>query len=66
MTEMIDRVLDIMLSRGLNATQDDARAAIEAMREPSGAMSNAGWRQISAATDPDAVYQAMINEALKE
>lgn len=31
---MIDRVLDVMLSRGLMAEEADARAVIEAMREP--------------------------------
>lgn len=31
---MIDRILDVMLSRGLMADEDDARAIIEAMRDP--------------------------------
>ena len=35
---MIDRILEVMLSRGLNANEADAIAIIEAMRDPTEAM----------------------------
>lgn len=35
---MIDRILDVMLSRGLMADENDAKAIIEAMRDPTEAM----------------------------
>jgi len=35
---MIDRILDVMLSRGLNANEADVVAIIEAMRDPTDAM----------------------------
>ncbi len=42
-----------------------ARAAIEAMREPTEAMVDAGWADATA-EDAIGVWRAMIDEALKE
>lgn len=50
----------------------DARAAIEAMREPSTSMQNAGWREIDRQgfatedTEVAPIFRAMIDAALSD
>ena len=69
MTNMIERVARaIAKSQGSNPRWNregwlkDARAAIEAMREPTEEMSHAGWRTDSGIST--VVWQAMIDAAL--
>jgi hypothetical protein len=44
---------------------DDARCAIEAMREPTEAMTKAGNKHTDWADGADAAWESMIDEALK-
>ena len=65
-TEMVDRVaLAIRFAR--EQEQDSwgqARAALEAMREPTGAMVDAAYALESDSEVPEKVYPAMIDAAL--
>lgn len=78
MSEMVERVARaIQATRGPRenwdrvtpATRDlwmaDARAAIEAMREPTEAMTDAGWRRIEERDDAAENWRMMIDAALK-
>ncbi len=62
---MVDRILDIMQSRGLMANEADARAVIEAMRDPTEAMIDAAWAE-ALAEDAGGVWCAMIDAMLKD
>lgn len=64
---MIDRVARAIEDANMKASGDEdyaplARAAIEAMREPTDAMVDAGQWQI----DPVSLYQSFIDAALNE
>jgi len=76
MTEMVEKV-----ARAIASSQDEnkndywygdyiehARAAIEAMREPTEYMASAGWLTNMAddGQGPDDCWRKMIDEALKE
>ena len=71
MTDMIERVTqalrEVLWNYGVQLTKEMdellARAAIEAMREPTEEMSHAGWRTDSGIST--VVWQAMIDEAMK-
>jgi hypothetical protein len=65
---IVDRVLDVMWSRGLMANEDDARAVIKAMREPTDAMAEVGFQLTGDPCWQDDVkraWRAMIDEILK-
>jgi len=70
MTDMIERVTqalrEVLWNYGVQLTKEMdellARAAIEAMREPTEEMSHAGWRTDSGIGT--VVWQAMIDAAL--
>ncbi len=64
MSEMIDHVLDIMLSRGLMADDSDARALVAAMRIPTKAMLDAAWRLPD--DGPAIIYKSAIEEKWRE
>lgn len=69
MSEMIERVaraISIRMGEFPCTDQDCARAAIEAMREPTEAMSEDGYGQAGCSkAHCTAVYSAMIEAALK-
>ena len=73
---MIDKILDVMQARGLQAYEPDVKAVIEAMRDPTEAMWLSrpvgcperemwarwwGW-QIDAMLNEDAIFQAEPTE----
>ena len=67
MSEMIERVAKAILKEqqtnrsAFPDSRDIARAAIEAMREPTSAMAKAAYRDDA----PQVVWRDMIDEALK-
>lgn len=74
MSEMIERVAralakadgtpDCEIDDFWHAFEIDARTAIEAMREPTGAMYTAGEKKAEAGSGADWIYRAMIDTAL--
>lgn len=74
MSEMVERVARAMFEADRGGSWDDvrenskamwrsfARAAIEAMREPTEAMINVGWRSMN---DERLPWEVMIDAALK-
>lgn len=83
MNEMVERVAKAIIARrGLPANviinwdviRTDARAAIEAMREPTKQMVSAGLdvkaydgvEEMDSYGDPESVFKALIDEALKD
>lgn len=73
MSEMVERVAraiyahDFMLPVGWEGSQIIARAAIAAMREPLPEMAEAGRQHINCGNgDAEPVWEAMIDEALRE
>jgi hypothetical protein len=59
MAEMVDRILDVMLSRGLMAGEDDVRAILDIMYEPTAEMLRAA-KDLGCAEDH---WQIMILES---
>jgi hypothetical protein len=69
MVEKVARALEDCISgRGFTSYEDAARAAIEAMREPTVAMHKAGTIRDDGAdpTNAKGVYSVMIDAALKD
>lgn len=74
--EMVERVEEAIREALVSAPSRDhdpvahstfiARAVLQAMREPTEAMLDAGWRVIGPmeGVAPDSIWQAMIDEAL--
>lgn len=73
MSEMIDRVAEAIRLRGCErgypispmVVHHLAAAAIEAMREPTEAMADAGTTETNSEEDAIECWNAMINEAMK-
>ncbi len=65
MCEMVDRVLDLMLARGLMADEADVRYVIRAMREPTEAMQDAGAFPRENRMPVAYIWRAMLDAALK-
>lgn len=74
-SEMVDRIRDVMKSRGLGGLKDDVHAIIKAMREPTARMVEA-CNKVAVFVDdgqsieeyrqlPIVAWQAMIDEALE-
>jgi len=69
-SEMVERVAKALCKHGGDCWQmhiDDARAAIEAMREPTEAMESAGWDSYDRNdgwSGPQYCWQAMVDAAL--
>ena len=61
---MVDRILDVMQSRGLLADEADARAVIEAMREPTEAIYLARPVIISERSIWRGIWSGIIDAAL--
>jgi hypothetical protein len=69
MSEMIDRILDVALARGLNADEDDIRTLIRAMRELTEEMTERGINELDDGMDDHMMitlcWHAMIDEVLR-
>jgi hypothetical protein len=61
---MIDRILDVMLSCGLNADETDAIAIIEAMRDPTEAMFRARPIAIPERSDWERIWGWQVDAML--
>ena len=61
---MVDRLLDIMLARGLNADEIDVIAIIEAMRDPTEAMFRARPIAISERSDWERIWGWQVDAML--
>ena len=62
---MIDRILDLMLSRGLNANEEDVIAIIKALRVPTDMMYRARPIHIPERVDWDRIWGWQIEAMLE-
>ena len=63
---MIDRILDLMLSRGLNANEEDVIAIIKALRVPTDMMYRARPIHIPERADWDRIWGWQIEAMLED
>jgi|KBSMisStaDraftv2_1062788.scaffolds.fasta_scaffold186028_2 hypothetical protein len=62
---MIDRILDVMLARGLNADEADVIAIIEALRDPTEIMFRARPVSVADRNDWERIWRWQIDAMLR-
>lgn len=62
----VESMIENLTPEGLTRYTEQAKAAIEAMREPTGEMCNAAYAQVLIEDSSSSIFMAMIDAALKE